>query len=70
MSTEELGPGLAYTLDQLSRAINVPVRTLRFMRQQGTGPKTKLVGRRVVVLREDAERWLRSLPSGDRKKTG
>jgi hypothetical protein len=46
------------TIDDLSNAIRTPVKTLRHWRENGYGPKSAKIGRRVLYRRSDVELWL------------
>lgn len=48
------------TIQRLSEEIGVPEATLRYWRQQGTGPKSARIGRRVMYRRADVEAWIQA----------
>lgn len=52
MSTELL------RIEQVSERTGVPVNTLRYWRQLGTGPKSARLGRRVVYRATDVDAWI------------
>ena len=51
-------PHALLTLPEISDEIGVPLATLRWWRSQGRGPKTALIGKRVMARREDVAKWL------------
>ncbi|MFD4323397.1 helix-turn-helix transcriptional regulator [Nocardioides sp. NPDC058538] len=46
------------TLSEVSEILKVPVNTLRWWRQLGTGPKYTKFGRRLVTTLGEVKRWL------------
>lgn len=48
------------TMAQLSERIATPVATLRFWRHKNTGPKSFLLGGRVVYTESDVAAWIDS----------
>lgn len=48
------------TLEEFATEYRVPLYTARYWRQTGKGPKTFKRGRRVFVMRADADAWQRS----------
>ena len=45
-------------LQEIASATGLPVATLRWYRHRGIGPKTFLLGRRVVAYETDVEAWV------------
>lgn len=45
-------------MEQVSELLDVPVNTLRYWRQKGTGPTSTRIGRRVVYRAADVQAWL------------
>lgn len=45
-------------LAELSERTGIPVSTFRWYRHQGIGPKTFLLGGKVVAFEDDLEVWL------------
>lgn len=52
-----------YTIQQFIMAFNVSRSTLYRLWQEGKGPRTVRVKRRVLIAAEAANDWLRTLPS-------
>jgi hypothetical protein len=48
------------TLEEFAAFVNTPINTVRFWRQNGYGPKSARIGRRVMVRRSDAEAWVQA----------
>ncbi|MCZ2804332.1 helix-turn-helix domain-containing protein [Modestobacter sp. VKM Ac-2983] len=46
------------TIDEVSERYRVPKATLRFWRHKGEGPKSFLLGRRVVYKQSDCDAWV------------
>jgi predicted DNA-binding transcriptional regulator AlpA len=46
------------SLEQIAELTGTPVATLRYWRHLGVGPKTFKLGRRVVSMKSDVERWI------------
>lgn len=46
------------TTEQTAAAISVPANTLKFWRQQGTGPRYIKAGRRVLYRQSDLDEWM------------
>lgn len=46
------------TMKEVSEEIRIPVNTLRFYRHKGEGPKSALIGGKVMYRREDLEEWI------------
>lgn len=46
------------TLSEVAELTRLPVATLRYYRQRGSGPQTFRVGRRVMAYEEDVLVWL------------
>jgi predicted DNA-binding transcriptional regulator AlpA len=46
------------TLEQVAERTGRPLATHRYWRHLGIGPKTFKLGRRVVALEGDADRWI------------
>ena len=62
-ATEDFRPGTRVphrlmTMDEVSEETRIPVNTLRFYRHKGTGPKSALIGGRVMYKRTDVEEYL------------
>jgi len=45
------------TTQEVAARFRTPIETVRYWRQQGQGPASFKVGRRVLYRREDVERW-------------
>lgn len=43
---------------EVSARTGIPVATLRWYRQQGVGPRTWLLGGRVVAYEDEVDEWL------------
>lgn len=52
----------AYTIDQFLSAYNISRGTLFRLWKRNEGPRRVCVGRRVLVLVEDAKTWAQALP--------
>lgn len=50
--------GRLLRLPEIAAKTGVPVATLRWYRHHGIGPKTFLLGRRVVADESDVEAWI------------
>lgn len=48
-----------FTLPELASLLRVPPQTLRYWRNQHTGPASFKIGRHVRYRRGDVDRWLR-----------
>lgn len=46
------------TMAEVSGLPRIPVNTLRFYRHKGVGPRSALVGGRVMYQRESVEAWI------------
>lgn len=46
------------TMKEASDARRIPVNTLRYYRHTGEGPKSALIGGRIMYLREAIEKWI------------
>lgn len=46
------------TLPQVAERLGRPPSTLRYMRQQGTGPRSAIIAGRVMYKRADLEAWI------------
>jgi hypothetical protein len=46
------------TLSEVAVILRVPVNTVRWWRQQGTGPRFFKVGRRLVITYGELRRWI------------
>ena len=46
------------TLSEVAELTRLPISTLRYYRQRGSGPPTFRVGRRVVAYESDVLAWL------------
>lgn len=46
------------TMAEVAEVTRIPVNTLRFYRHKGTGPKSGLIGGRVMYQRESVEAWI------------
>lgn len=53
------------TLPEVATRLRVPVNTLRWWRQQGTGPRFFKVGRRLVTTAGDLRDWIEEQRHGD-----
>jgi hypothetical protein len=56
---------LALTLREAADAASIPQTILEARIVAGFGPKTRRIGQRAIILREDLEDWLRSQPETD-----
>ncbi|MGH8478353.1 MAG: DNA-binding protein [Gammaproteobacteria bacterium] len=56
-------PLLALTLAEAADAAAIPRIALEALILVGKGPKTRRVGRRNIILRQDLEDWLAELPA-------
>ncbi len=54
---DELGE--LFTIPELANLLRVPPQTLRYWRNQHTGPASFKIGRHVRYRRGDIDRWLR-----------
>jgi predicted DNA-binding transcriptional regulator AlpA len=54
------------TLLEVSERTRIPPNSLRWMRQNGTGPKSGKLGRRVVYRESDVEAWIDQQFEADR----
>jgi len=52
------------TLSEVADILRVPVNTLRWWRQQGTGPRYFKIGRRLVTTVGDITTWVEEQKSG------
>lgn len=58
-------PQLALSVEQFCREANIG-RSLFFqLLAEGRGPRVKRIGRKLLVPRREAERWIESLPERD-----
>ena len=69
MSTSTLSNRLSFTLIDLAASTGLPVQTLRREIKAGNLP-SRLVGKRRLVLREDAVKWLRSFSDDTPRRIG
>lgn len=46
------------TMAEVSGATGIPVATLRWYRHQGKGPKSALLGGRVMYRQQDVVKWI------------
>lgn len=53
-----LAVGKLITIEEAAALVRVPVATLRFWRQTGTGPRSARIGRRVMYREDDLNAWL------------
>jgi predicted DNA-binding transcriptional regulator AlpA len=51
-------PDRILTLEEIAERTRTPLNTLRYYRHRGEGPKTFKLGRRVVGMESDVERWI------------
>jgi len=51
------------TLQQLSAYIQIPVRTIHYLRKKGDGPVGRKVGRSVRFKRAAVDAWFEGLPT-------
>lgn len=58
MTDQRLDAWDLFDIPEVSKKTHTPEATLRFWRHKGTGPKSFLVGRRVMYRRVDIEAWL------------
>lgn len=58
------------TREQVAERYNIAHNTLRYWRQQGTGPKSGRVGRRVMYRITDIEAWIDEQHARPEKKEG
>ncbi len=56
------------TLDEFAEIADVSVETVRYWRRKGYGPRYARMGKRVKVLREEAERWIREQFDAEERK--
>ena len=57
-SLEERPDGDFLTLSEVADILRVPVNTLRWWRQQGTGPRFFKIGRRLCTTVGDLKAWI------------
>ncbi len=57
-SLEERSDADFLTLSEVAGILRVPVNTLRWWRQQGTGPRFLKIGRRLVTTVGDLTTWV------------
>lgn len=60
--TKSKTPELFYRVPELARMLGVTTVTLYNYWRRGEGPPYRHLGRRRVILKEDAHRWIASLP--------
>jgi len=58
MTENRLDARALLDIPETSQVTHTPEATLRFWRHKGTGPKSFLVGRRVMYRLVDVEAWL------------
>lgn len=46
------------TMKEVSEETRIPLNTLRFYRHKGEGPKSALIGGKVMYRRDDVEAWI------------
>ena len=63
-SLEERPDADFLTLSEVADILRVPVNTLRWWRQQGTGPRYFKIGRRLVTTVGDLKTWVEEQKSG------
>lgn len=51
-------PRTILTLEEVAERTRMPLNTLRWLRQQGKGPRTWKLGRRVVAYLDDVDAWV------------
>ncbi len=57
-------PGqLAYTINQFCTAVGISRRTLYTLWERNQGPPRRYVGKRVLIPRQEAEKWLHDQPA-------
>jgi len=58
-------PLFAMTVGEAAESAAIPRVQLEGLILTGHGPKARKAGRRAIILREDFEKWLASLPEAD-----
>jgi predicted DNA-binding transcriptional regulator AlpA len=59
-------PDRILLFEEIAEHTRIPLNTLRWLRHRGEGPKTFKLGRRVVGMESDVERWI----ADQRERTG
>lgn len=65
-----MNPRTLLRIDQVSERTGIPERTLRWYRQQGTGPKSFRLGGRVVWDADDVDRWVDDQAAAGARRRG
>ncbi|WP_396909482.1 helix-turn-helix transcriptional regulator [Mycolicibacterium sp.] len=47
------------TLSEFASEAGIPLETVRYWRRVGYGPRYARIGKRVMVLRDEAQQWIR-----------
>jgi len=63
-TTPIAGDDQLLTLPEVAARLRVPVNTIRWWRQRGTGPSFFKVGRRLVTTAGDLRTWIEEQKSG------
>lgn len=61
-ATERDGGYTPKTLAQIADKLGIPRSTIDTLHRRGDGPRTRQLGKRLIVLPEDERDWYRSLP--------